>query len=392
LLVIYLDAMDKRSTKKAANRQLSLKLGVVLAASAVLFAGCAANEKSTQEPTAASSEAAGGQNGSVLAGTLSGGGASSQTAAQEAWRAGFQAANGAVTVNYDPTGSGTGRENFTNGGFAFVGTDAAYSVDAIAAGFALCAPSTGIVEIPAYISPIAVGFNLPGIETLNLDASTIAGIFAGKISNWNSPQIAKANPDVTLPATSITPVHRADKSGTTENFTDYLAKTAPAEWKYEVAETWPSELTGEAAEKTQGVRETLSTTEGAIGYLDASQATELGKVAIKVGDAFVSYSPQAAANAAGKSKLQTGRTANDLVVDIDRTLTDATTYPLILISYLVGCEQYQDPATGQLAKAFFEYAISEQGQSQAASNAGSAPITGNADLEPKIAAAVAAIK
>ena len=79
-----------------------------------------------------------------------------------------------------------------------------------------------VVEVPAYISPIAVIYNLPGVTDLQLSPATIAGIFDGKITNWNAPEIAADNPGKTLPDQAITPVHRSDESGTTENFTDYL--------------------------------------------------------------------------------------------------------------------------------------------------------------------------
>jgi len=314
------------------------------------------------------------------------------TAAQEAWRAGFQNANQGVTVNYDPTGSGTGRQNFTDGGYLFAGTDAAFAIDKVSGPFASCAPSSGLVQVPVYISPIAIGFKLNGIQSLNMDADTIAKIFTGQIKTWNDPAIASQNSSVTLPATTITPVHRSDQSGTTENFTDYLAKTAPATWTWDPAQTWPEELTGEAAEKTQGVRETITATEGAIGYLDASQATAMGAVAVKVGSSYVSFSAAAAAAAVGKSPLESGRGANDVVIRLDRTLTEANVYPVVLVSYIAACEIYANPTDGELIKAYLTYVVSAEGQEAAAGNAGSAPITGDPTLAAKVASAVSAIR
>ncbi len=107
-------------------------------------------------------------------------------------------------------------------------------------------------QLPAYISPIAVIFNLDGIESLDLDADTIAGIFAGTITNWNDAAIADQNPDAELPDLAITAVHRADDSGTTENFTAYLAAAAPSVWTYEADGVWPLDG-GEAAPQTSGV-------------------------------------------------------------------------------------------------------------------------------------------
>src|SRR5690606_33502860 len=134
---------------------------------------------------------------------------------QEAWVVGFQELNPDTTVEYDPVGSGGGRETFVGGGSQFAGTDRAFNDEEISAdAFASCVPGTGILEIPAYISPIAVVFNLEGIETLNMDGATIAGIFAGQITNWNDEAIAAQNEGVELPDLPITAVHRADDSGT----------------------------------------------------------------------------------------------------------------------------------------------------------------------------------
>ncbi|MEK9599696.1 MAG: extracellular solute-binding protein, partial [Pontimonas sp.] len=96
--------------------------------------------------------------------------------------------------------------------------------------FGSCVADAGIWQIPAYISPIAVIFNLDGIGSLNLDADTLAQIFTGQIGTWNDSAIANQNPGVDLPDLAITPVHRSDESGTTANFTDYMSKASPDYW------------------------------------------------------------------------------------------------------------------------------------------------------------------
>ncbi|HWR86552.1 MAG TPA: extracellular solute-binding protein, partial [Rhodoglobus sp.] len=167
-------------------------IGAVAIAGSLLLASCAANEAPSGGET---------EGGSDLSGTLVGAGASSQGSAQEAWIAGFQEANPDVTINYDPAGSGAGRETFLAGGSQFAGSDRAFNDEELAAGgFAACAPDSGLVELPLYISPIAVIFNLEGVDSLNLDAATIAGIFAGSITSWDDPAIAEQNPEATLPA------------------------------------------------------------------------------------------------------------------------------------------------------------------------------------------------
>lgn len=355
------------------------------------LAGCASNETPPTGPTgpASATTADTPTSAAPLTGTLNAGGSSAQTAAQEAWRAGFQSANPAVTVNYDPTGSGTGRTNFSDGGYLFAGTDAAFDIAAAAGPFAACATGSALVEVPAYISAIAIGFTLPGITSLNLDANTVAAIFAQKITVWNDPAIAALNPGVTLPATAIDPVHRSDQSGTTQNFTDYLSKAAPSVWTWPAAQTWPTDLTGDAAQGTQGVGSLLGSTPGSIGYIDESQSTGLGIVSVGVGSNFTPPSSTAAAAAVGKSPLETGRAASDIVVALDRTLTDAGTYPVVLVSYVAACQQYADPANGALVKAYLTYVISDAGQQAAAGNAGSSPLS--PDLSAKATQAVSTI-
>ncbi|MCL2737194.1 MAG: phosphate ABC transporter substrate-binding protein PstS [Propionibacteriaceae bacterium] len=369
------------------NKKVPVALIMTAAIAATLgLGGCAANEAAGNSPTTDAATTG----GTSLSGTLNAGGATSQTAAQEAWRAGFQNANPNVTVNYDATGSGTGKQNFSQGGYLVAGTDVPYTAAEASGAFASCATGSTLVEVPVYISPIAVAFHLTGIDALNLDSSTIADIFTGQIQTWDDPAIAALNPGVTLPSTTITPVHRSDSSGTTENFTDYLAQTAPSAWPYPAAQSWPSDLAGEAAQGTQGVRETLSATTGAIGYLDASQASDLGQASIKVGSSWVAYSAQAAAAAVEASSMDAGRASTDLVIDLDRTLTDPTTYPLVLVSYMVACSQYADPNDGALANAYLSHIVSSSAQQAAAQNAGSAPLSQT--LAARDASVVGAIK
>ncbi|WP_374191689.1 phosphate ABC transporter substrate-binding protein PstS [Herbiconiux sp. SYSU D00978] len=338
-------------------------------AGTMLLTSCAANEGTS---AAGSSDAP----ASDLAGDISASGASSQQAAQEAWVAEFQGANPDVTINYDPTGSGTGRENFIAGSSAFIGSDRAYKTDEIAeATFGACAPDSGIVELPLYISPIAVIFNLEGIDTLNLDAATIANIFNGTITNWNDPAIAASNEGVELPDLAISPVHRQDDSGTTENFTAYLNEAAPEAWTNEPDGVWPLEG-GEAAQGTSGVVDAVKGGQGTIGYADASRAGDLGTVAVQVADgSFVEFSPEAAAAVVDASGYEEGRTEGDLAIALDRAGAEAGTYPVVLVSYLIACEQYEDANTAEVVKAYLSYIASEEGQQAAADNAGSAPIS-----------------
>lgn len=308
-----------------------------------------------------------------LAGSLTAAGASSQESAMAAWAAGFQSAYPDVVVSYDPVGSGGGRTQFVEGGIQVAGSDAPLDDEELAAAQERCAPGD-VAELPLYVSPIAVVFNLDGIASLNMSPATVAGVFARTITRWNAAEIAADNPGVALPDLAITPVTRSDESGTTENFTEYLAAAAPQAWPYEPSGNWPLDG-GQSAQGTSGVVQTVTDGVGTIGYADASKAGSLGTVALGVGDDFVPFSPEAAAALVDASPRAAGRPAASLVVDLDRTSTAPGTYPLVLVSYTLACTAYEDDADAELVAAFLAYVASEEGQAAAASAAGSAPVS-----------------
>lgn len=291
----------------------------------------------------------------------------------QAWIAGFQAANPDVSVAYDPVGSGGGRTQFVEGGVVFAGTDAALDEEELAGAEQRCAPG-GVVEVPLYISPIAVMFNLEGVDSLNMSAATLAGIFARDITRWDDERIAAENPDVSLPDVAITPVNRSDESGTTENFTEYLHEAAPEAWPYDPSGNWP--LTGgQSAQGTSGVVQTVQDGQGTITYADASRTGSLGTVALGVGEEWVPFSPEAAAAVVDASPRAEGRPDGSLVVELDRDTTAAGAYPLVLVSYTVACTAYASAADAELVGAFLAYVASEAGQGTSAEAAGSAPIS-----------------
>lgn len=370
----------------------------VLAAACVLVLGLAAcgggSSSSSEASTSESSESeSGGAPSSEASGEIAGAGSTAQQAAQEAWIAEFENANGGATISYDGVGSGGGREQFISGGVAYAGSDTPLSESEGELGKAIkrCEPGE-LVEVPNYISPIAIIFNLPEVEELKLEPETLAKIFNQEIENWNDPEIAKENPGVELPETRIVPVNRSDESGTTENFTDYLSKVAPKVWTHEVSGDWPVKG-GEAASGTSGVVEAVSNGEGAIGYADASQAGELGKALIKVGSTWAEPSAEAAAKVLDLSKedpeLEKGQ-KNVIAFEIDRETEASGVYPIILVSSLIGCTKYKSASEANLVKAYFEYAISPEGQKLAEEQAGSAPLSST--LTKKVEAAVGAIE
>jgi phosphate transport system substrate-binding protein len=357
-----------------------------LALAGVLAIGVAACGDDSDSGSSGSSNASSGGGGS-LSGEIAGAGASSQEAAMQAWVAGFQDANPDTTVSYDPVGSGGGREQFVAGGTAFAGSDSALADEELSGAQERCGGPDNLVELPVYISPIAVIYNLDGVDGLQLSPATAAKIFAQKITNWNDPAIAADNPDAQLPDQRITVVNRSDESGTTENFTDWLSQTAKSDWSYEVSGDWPVKG-GEAAEGTSGVVSAVGAGQGTIGYADASQAGDLGVAKIKVGDTYVAPTPEEAAKVVDESEESSDAGRYVLTYDINRTTTKPRTYPVILVSYQIACTKYDDANEGKVVQGLMKYIVSPEGQDAAAKAAGSAPISDQlrTQLEPAAAA------
>lgn len=362
----------------------SSKWFVVLCAAVILAIAVAA--------CGSSGDTTGGSGGSSVSGEIAGAGSTAQQAAQEAWIAEFENENSSVTISYDPVGSGGGREQFIAGGTAYAGSDAALSTEEgeLEKAEKRCAGGE-LIEVPNYISPIAIIYNLPGVEDLQLDPETLAKIFNQEITSWNDKAIAADNPGVELPDTRITPVNRSDESGTTENFTEYLSEVVPSIWSYEVSGDWPVKG-GEAASGTSGVVEAVAAGEGAIGYADASQAGELGIAKIKVGKEWAEPTAEAAAKVLEQSPLDKELSPGKYTIayKLDRKTESEGTYPIVLTSYLIACTKYDSAGEAAAVKAYLEYVISPEGQELAAEQAGSAPLS--SALTSKVTPAIEAIE
>jgi phosphate transport system substrate-binding protein len=278
-----------------------------------------------------------------------------------------------VTVNYDPVGSGGGREQFLAGGTDFAGSDAFLDEEELAQAEERCGPE-GIFELPNYIAPIAVVYNLEGVDELRLAPDTLARIFAQDITRWDDAAIVDDNPDADLPDVAITPVNRSDESGTTENFVDYLSQAAGDAWPYEVDGNWPVEG-GEAAQGNSGVVGAVAAGQGTLGYADLSQAGDLGVASVQVGEDFVRPTAEAAAAVVENSEPIKGRGEFDFAIEVNRDTEGSGEYPIVLISYHIGCISYDDSRTAELVRSFLGYVVSEAGQEAAALVAGSAPIS-----------------
>ena len=225
------------------KRTHAVGAAALAALTALALAACGSDDNSgdtpsSAAPTSGESTAAMETTPAVtLSGTLNGGGSSAQSKAQEAWVAGFQTANSGATVNYTVSDSGAGRKGFLDSSLDFAGSDGALSTDELTSSKDRCYGGSGI-DLPNYVSPIAIAFNIPGVTSLNLKPDTIAKIFNGTITTWDDPAITADNSGASLSG-PITVVHRSDDSGTTKNFTDTLKQLAPDVWTYDVTNDMP---------------------------------------------------------------------------------------------------------------------------------------------------------
>ncbi len=306
----------------------------------------AASKGSTSESTSAALPAA----------TLNGSGSTFQQPFDEQVIASFQQKHPGVVVNYGGGGSGKGRTDLQGGIVAFAGTDATVS--------AAEAPKYKgpYLYFPTVAAPITVSYHLSGVEGLQLSAPTIAKIFERKIRTWNAPQIAADNPGVKLPSTAITVAHRSDSSGTTSNFTTFLKLAAPGDWTLDAGSTvnWPADE--QAGNGNSGVAQIISGTNGAIGYVDFSdaQAANLtwAKIKNKAGK-YVDATLDGASAALAGVAVNPDLTYNPLWADGD------TAYPITSPTWILVYQNQTDHAKGTDLKAFLQYIYSD-GQGMAA--------------------------
>jgi phosphate transport system substrate-binding protein len=362
--------------------------GAIALVGAIALSACAANESSSGS-SSSSSASASTADLSSLSGTLNGAGSSAQGTAQTTWAAGFQGEASGVTVNYNPSGSGAGVTTFTAGSADFAGSDIPLTSDQLSATFAACKSGTKAIDIPVYISPIAIAYNVSGVKDLTLDASTIAKIFSGKITKWNDSAIAKLNSGASLPDATINVIHRSDNSGTTDNFEEYLSAAASSDWTAPVSQTFPYQV-GDGAQGTSGVAAAMKSASNSITYIDDSGATGLSKAKLSINGKVRTISASGAAKVVGEAKVADGRAKNDIALEIPRTTTGANDWPIVLASNAIACQTYSDSAKGKLVKAYLNYIVSADAQKAAASQAGSAPLSDS--LTSKDVAAINSIK
>lgn len=337
----------RQETKKTASvpRRSARSTGLVAAVLAVALVAVACGGG---DDTGAS--AGGSLDQPRLTATLNGSGATFPKAFYEVAIAGYKQVQPGVTVNYSGGGSGQGRQNLQDGVVDFAGSDG------IVAAADVAKYKGEFLYVPTTAAPITVSYNLTGVRDLTLDADTISRIFQRQIRTWDDPAIAALNPDVRLPATNITVARRSDGSGTTENFTKYLAAAAAGTWALRAGSTveWPGDT--QAGNGNQGVAQIVKGTNGAVGYIDLSDAKASGlqfaRIRNQAGNP-VMPSVDGATEALGGAQLNADLTYNPL------NAGGAEAYPITAPTWILVYKNQADRATGDALKSFLRYLLTD---------------------------------
>jgi phosphate transport system substrate-binding protein len=267
------------------------------------------------------------------------------------WIDAFHQREPSIRVNYQPIGSGAGIANITAGITDFGASDGPMSDQQ------LQGLSVPILHFPTALGAVVVTFNVNHIDRLRFDPDTIAGIFLGKITNWKEPAIRR-NTSMNLPDAPITVVHRADGSGTTYVFTDYLSKVSP-EWQTAVGRgvsvKWPVGLAGNGNE---GVADLVKNTENSIGYVELIYSVQhdlpYGGVLNRAGN-YVLPSLESINAAAAAAAATMPRDFRVSITDADGP--DA--YPISSFTWLLVPARFTDASKGEAMKKFLEWMLAD---------------------------------
>lgn len=284
---------------------------------------------------------------------LIGSGASFPFPLYSAWFKDFSKKTPGATVDYQAKGSGAGIQDLVNKTVDFAASDAAMTPEEIAK------VPDGVVLLPMTAGEIVLAYNLPGQpKNLKLPRDVYPDIFLGKITRWNDPRIAAANPDIKLPDLPITVVRRSDSSGTTFVFTKHLSAISPAFKElvgFGTNVQWPQSDKIIAAPKNDGVTATIKQTPGAIGYIEYGYAkltkADTALLQNKAGK-FVPAGAESGATALASAKLP-----ENLIVWIEDP-DDAGAYPIVSFTWML-FYQKQDPAKAEILRKLVAYGLTD---------------------------------
>jgi phosphate transport system substrate-binding protein len=340
-------------------RKALFALASAAAVTALTVSGCGsdnnAGTSSSGSGTASGKADCGGKN------SLTAEGSTAQQNAIAVFNQAWGQACPGKNLSYNPTGSGAGRNQFIAKQVDFAGSDSALAKEQIDQAAQRCGGNPAW-NLPLVFGPIALAYNVPGVDKLTVNGDALAKIFQGQITKWNDPAIAALNSGVTLPDTDVKPVYRSDSSGTTDNFQKYLAASAPQSWTKGAGSEFQGGA-GEGAQKSAGIVQAVQATPGAIGYVEKGFATQanLPMAQIDSGAGAVALTDDAAKKAIDAAKF--AGQGNDLAVDLNSLYgtKEAGAYPLVLATYEIVCSKGYDADTTAAVKSFLKVSAN-QGQ------------------------------
>lgn len=329
----------------------------VAAIATVSLSACGSDNNAT------SSSGSDGGSSSNCAGkkSLKASGSSAQANAMTRFVTAYEAACPGFTVNYTSSGSGAGVSEFIGGQTDFGGTDSPLNPDKgeVEKAKARCGGSDAW-NLPMVFGPIAITYNVPGVDGIALDGPTAAKIFNGTVKSWDAPEIAALNQGKSLPATPIVVIFRSDESGTTDNFQKYLDAASNGAWGKGAGKTFNGG-TGEGAKGNEGTSAAIKSTPGSITYNEWSFAKNQG---LQIANVITSAGPDPvvlSVESVGKSieGVKIKGQGNDLVLDTSSFYNPTTpgAYPIVLGTYTVVCSKYPDSQVAPAVKAFLTIAL-----------------------------------
>jgi phosphate transport system substrate-binding protein len=264
------------------------------------------------------------------------------------------------TLSYTANASGAGVSDFLAGRTDFAGSDLPLTGDQYAAAKQRCGGADAW-NLPVVFGPIGITYNLNAIDSLVLDAQTLARIFNGSITRWDDPAITALN--ASMPPENIHVVYRADPSGTTAHFQAYLQAAAGGAWDKGTGKIFNGGV-GTGAHGNIGTSAEVKNTEGAISYNELSFAMQEGLFAaqIKTPASRKSLRPvRIGADTVGKTitNVKIVGKGNDLVLDTTSFYnpTQPDVYPIVMVTYEIVCSKYPNADVGQAVKAFLQAAV-----------------------------------
>jgi phosphate transport system substrate-binding protein len=333
---------------------------VTAVALTAMLSACGSDKNSAGSGQQTSANAAGlvGCGGKT---SLKASGSSAQANAMTLFVNAYEQACPGYTLNYTSSGSGAGVSEFVGGQTDFGGTDSPLNaekgeVDA-AAGRCGNHPAW---NLPTVFGPIAVTYNVAGVDELALDGPTVAKIFNGTVKRWDAPEIAGLNEGKTLPGQPINVIFRSDESGTTDNFQKYLDAASSGAWGKGAGKSFQGGV-GEGAKGNEGTSGAVKNTVGAITYNEwsyaKSQNLHVAKIITSAGPDPVELTAATAVKSI--DAVQVKGHGNDLVLDTSSFYNPKTAgaYPIMLATYQVVCSAYPQGDVATAVRAFLTVAL-----------------------------------